>query len=51
MALPKVVRRVEALPLLSLGGRSVLVIQLAFLHHQGMSIPLLYEVKSIFLLK
>lgn len=38
VALPKAVRRVEALPLLSLGGRSLLVIRLAFLHHQGISI-------------
>lgn len=52
VALPKALRRVEALPLLSLGGRSILVIQLAFLHHQGMSIAFLsYEIKSLFLSK
>lgn len=35
VAIPAAARRVEALLLFSLGDRSVLVTQLAFLHHQA----------------
>lgn len=51
VALPKEVRRVKALPLLSLGGRSILVIQLAFLHHQGMSVTFVINSEVTFSVK
>lgn len=45
VAVPAAAREVEALLLLSLGGTSVLVTRLAFLHHQAVMCPCLHHAK------